>query len=148
MKIIRYRFSLLITFFCILFQTVAQGQENIPDPFQDTTIYSIKDLTQIFRTPDEDQLLRYFMDETPIISKLSEFIYVTDASKFFFEIIIERNGYVSSMHIINNEGLPDLTKELTTLAQKLNKLEGWQPGKIHEKTVRSSYIIPLQICLR
>lgn len=87
--------------------------------------------------PGGEKAIFAFLEKKVKVSK--EILEQQGSQKVFAQFIIEKNGRLSDIKVLNSKS-PELTKEFT----KALKAMKWTPAKQNNRIVRSSYILPFQ----
>ena len=67
--------------------------------------------------------------------------------KIYIQIIIEKDGEISNIEILENGGIFEETEKAFLQRLKVAFSEKWKPATKKKENVKSKFIIPLQICV-
>lgn len=128
--------KLLILF--ILFSVNLNAQVQISPIEEDTTVYTIVDITPKF-SQGRDAMYKFIYSKIHY-ERMSE---IDVQGKIFIEFIVEKDGHLSNIKITRNLD-PFCDSEAVRIVRLMPK---WKPGKLKNKKVRTKIEIPITIKL-
>ena len=106
--------------------------------YEDSIIYELVDVYPEF-PGGEIEFLKY-VNQNIQWNQLSDCDY--SKSKIYVRFVVEIDGELSDFEIV--KGI--CTNDLEIVLKLFESIPNWSPGILNGKTVRSYYILPLQLC--